>query len=50
MRDLITLVCESCKRKNYTTSRNKKSMTDKLALKKFCPACRSHQLHKEGKV
>jgi len=25
-------------------------MTDKLALKKFCPACRSHTLHKEGKV
>jgi len=50
MRDLITLNCDSCKRKNYTTSKNKKTMTDKLALKKFCPTCRSHTLHKEGKV
>jgi large subunit ribosomal protein L33 len=50
MRDLITLNCDSCKRKNYTTSKNKKTMTDKLSLKKFCPACRCHTLHKEGKV
>ena len=50
MRDLITLNCESCKRKNYTTTKNKKSMTDKLVLKKFCRACRSHTVHKEGKV
>jgi len=50
MRDLITLVCEACKRKNYTTSKNKKTTTDKLAFKKFCPACRGHTLHKEGKV
>ena len=33
MRDLITLNCESCKRKNYTTSKNKKTMTEKLTLK-----------------
>ncbi len=50
MRDLITFVCDGCKRKNYTTSKNKKRTTDKLSLKKFCPACRSHTLHKEGKV
>ena len=50
MRDLITLVCDGCKRKNYTSSKNKKKTTDKLSLKKFCPACRSHTLHKEGKV
>ncbi len=50
MRDLITLVCDGCKRKNYTSTKNKKKTTDKLAFKKFCPACRSHTLHKEGKV
>ena len=50
MRDLITLVCEGCKRKNYTTTKNKKKTTDKLAFRKFCPACRSHTSHKEGKV
>lgn len=50
MRDLISLVCDTCKRKNYVSTKNKKKTTDKLALRKFCPACRSHVLHKEGKV
>jgi large subunit ribosomal protein L33 len=50
MRDLISLACEACKRKNYTTTKNKKTVTDKITLKKFCPACRSHTNHKEGKV
>jgi len=50
MRDLITFVCEGCKRKNYTSSKNKKRSSEKLAFKKFCPACRGHTVHKEGKV
>jgi large subunit ribosomal protein L33 len=50
MRDLISLVCEGCKRKNYTTTKNKKKTTEKLGFKKFCGSCRSHTLHKEGKV
>jgi large subunit ribosomal protein L33 len=50
MRDLISFACDVCKRRNYTSSKNKKKSTDKLSLKKFCPACRSHTLHKEGKV
>jgi large subunit ribosomal protein L33 len=50
MRELISLQCEQCKRKNYTTTKNKKTMTDKLALRKFCPFCRAHTVHKEGKV
>jgi len=50
MRDLVSLSCEQCKRKNYTTTRNKKRSTDKLSLRKFCPACRAHTPHKEGKV
>ena len=50
MRDLISWVCDGCRRKNYTSSKNKKLTTDKLAMKKFCPACRTHTTHKEGKV
>ena len=30
--------------------KGKKKTTDKLAFKKFCPSCRGHTLHKEGKV
>jgi len=50
MRDLLSLVCEECKRRNYTTDKNKRTMTEKLALKKYCNSCRKHTLHKEGKV
>jgi large subunit ribosomal protein L33 len=50
MRDQIVLACEDCKRKNYRASRNKKLSRDKLENKKYCPACRKHTLHKEGKA
>ncbi|HBO84526.1 MAG TPA: 50S ribosomal protein L33, partial [Deltaproteobacteria bacterium] len=36
MRDIITLACTECKNKNYTTTKNKKTVTEKLELKKFC--------------
>jgi len=49
MRDIITLACSECKSRNYTTTKNKKTMTDKLELKKFCPVCRKHTPHKETK-
>ncbi|HLH76502.1 MAG TPA: 50S ribosomal protein L33 [Candidatus Binataceae bacterium] len=50
MRDLIGLACDNCKRRNYTTTKNKKRQPDKLGIKKFCPACRSHTPHKETKI
>jgi large subunit ribosomal protein L33 len=50
IREIISLVCEQCKRKNYTTTKNKKLHTDKMQLKKFCNACRKHTTHKESKV
>ena len=40
MRDLIGLACDGCKRRNYTTSKNKKRQPDKFGIKKFCPFCR----------
>ena len=49
MRDIITLACVDCKNRNYTTTKNKKTTPDKLELKKFCPSCRKHTLHKETK-
>jgi len=49
-RPKITLACTECKRRNYTSTKNKKTTTDKLALRKFCPSCRAHTLHKEAKV
>jgi large subunit ribosomal protein L33 len=50
MRDLVSLQCDQCKRRNYMTTRNKKKSSEKLAMRKFCPACRAHTVHKESKV
>jgi large subunit ribosomal protein L33 len=49
MRDIITLACGDCKRRNYTTTKNKKKTTERLAIKKFCPSCRTHTSHRETK-
>jgi large subunit ribosomal protein L33 len=50
MRDLIKLTCQACKRDNYVTDKNKRTMTEKFTIKKFCNACRKHTEHKEGKI
>ena len=49
MREIITLQCSDCKNRNYSTTKNKKTMTERLELKKFCPFCRKHHSHKEIK-
>jgi large subunit ribosomal protein L33 len=55
MRDIIRLVCtgtagQPCARKSvYCTTKNKKTMTKKLELKKYCKYCKTHCTHKEGK-
>ena len=49
MREHIVLSCSECKSKNYHTTKNKKTLTTKLELKKFCNRCRKHTQHKESK-
>lgn len=49
MREIITLQCSECKNRNYSSTKNKKKTTERLELKKFCPTCRRHTLHKEVK-
>ncbi|HQT94974.1 MAG: 50S ribosomal protein L33 [Thermoanaerobaculaceae bacterium] len=49
MRDNIQLACGECKRRNYTSTRNKKKQTERLEVKKYCKFCRRHTLHKEAK-
>ncbi len=48
-REIVTLECEVCKRRNYTTTRNKKENKEKISLKKYCKFDRKHTLHKEVK-
>ena len=49
MREVIHLGCTSCKRKNYTTTKDRKKQAGKMEIKKFCPFCRKHVPHKEEK-
>jgi len=49
MRVIITLECTECKRRNYTTTKNKNNDPQRLELKKYCPYCRKHTLHREVK-
>jgi large subunit ribosomal protein L33 len=48
-RELAILACTECKRRNYTTTRNKRTQTNRVEMKKYCPTERKRTLHKEVK-
>ena len=48
-REIVTLQCQECKNRNYTSTKNKKTTTERLEFKKFCPFCRNHKPHRETK-
>ncbi|HRY82858.1 MAG TPA: 50S ribosomal protein L33 [Candidatus Moranbacteria bacterium] len=47
--NIAKMKCEVCKTVNYFTTRNKKKLKEKLAMKKFCKKCKKHTMHKETK-
>ena len=49
MRITVTLECTECERRNYTSSKNKRTTPAKLELRKYCRWCRTHTVHKETK-
>jgi large subunit ribosomal protein L33 len=49
MGDIIALACTECKRRNYSTTKNKKKTSERLGLSKYCRFCRKHTDHKETK-
>jgi len=49
MREIVSLVCSECKNRNYYSTKNKKVKKEKLQVKKYCPNCKKHTLHTEGK-
>ena len=49
MREIVTLACNECKRRNYATSKNKRNTPDRLELSKYCRWCRRHTAHREVK-
>jgi large subunit ribosomal protein L33 len=50
MRDKIKLVSSAGTGHYYTTTKNKKNMPEKMAIKKFDPVVRKHVIYKEAKI
>ena len=50
MRDKIRLVSSAGTGHFYTTTKNKRTMPEKLELKKFDPVVRQHVIYKEAKI
>ncbi len=46
-REIVTLACSGCKRRNYTTTKDKKRTPNRLELKKYCKFERKHTAHRE---
>jgi large subunit ribosomal protein L33 len=49
MREIISMACTSCKRRNYSTTKNRRKSSERLELNKYCRFCRKHTAHKESK-
>jgi len=41
------MACGDCKRRNYTTMKNRQHTSARLELKKYCRWCKCHTAHKE---
>ena len=50
MREKIKLVSTADTGHYYTTTKNKRTMTEKLELKKYDPVVRRHVLYREDKI
>jgi large subunit ribosomal protein L33 len=50
MRDKIKLVSSAGTGHFYTTTKNKRTMTEKMSIKKFDPVVREHVVYKESKM
>jgi len=49
VRVIITLACQDCKRRNYTTTKDKRAHPDRMETSKYCRFCRKHTTHRESK-
>jgi len=47
--NMIKMQCVDCKHTNYFSHKNKRTLKDRLELKKHCKFCKKHVLHKETK-
>ena len=45
----IVLVCDECAARNYQKTKKKQQTGERFTIKKFCPTCGRHTLHRESK-
>ena len=45
----VALACAECGSRNYHTTRSDDSKKPRLEMKKHCPHCKRHTVHKESK-
>jgi large subunit ribosomal protein L33 len=45
----VIMACLECKNRNYNYMKNKRVHPDRMELKKHCPTCNSHTVHKESR-
>ncbi len=51
--ELVALACtqhDGLELRNYTTTKNRRNTQGKLELRKYCPRCRTHTVHREARV
>lgn len=41
------MACTECRRRNYTTTKNRNTQRERLELRKFCPWDNRHTVHRE---
>lgn len=47
--NMIKFECTVCKKVNYFSRKNKKTLKERMELSKHCPNCKKHTIHKETK-
>ena len=48
VRTLVQLTC-ACGSHTYHTEKNRRNSPDRITLRKYCPACRSHNQFRESR-
>lgn len=49
MRINITLACTECGERNYISTKNKRTTTERVELKKYCSRDKKQTVHRETK-
>ncbi len=46
-RPKVTMACVECRERNYITTKHRVTQRERIELRKYCPRCRKHELHRE---